>query len=48
MYDGRFSAYFPEPDQVSETELGNYMLGVKLQSETEIRRGCHEEEKSAV
>ncbi|MCU6734012.1 ABC transporter ATP-binding protein [Diplocloster agilis] len=48
MYDGRFSAYFPNPDQVSETELGNYMLGVKIQSETEIGRGCHEEEKPAV
>lgn len=48
MYDGEFSAYIPNPEQVTEHELGNYMLGIHKQTEAEIKEAYHEEEKSAV
>lgn len=38
MYDGEIVAYFDDCKTVSEKELGLYMLGVKKQSEEEIRR----------
>lgn len=41
MYDGAFAAYFPNPSAVTEEELGLYMLGLKRQSETEIRGALH-------
>lgn len=43
IYNGQISAYIDDPEVVSETELGHFMLGVNKQSEEEIRRACHEE-----
>ncbi len=43
MYQGKVAGYFPEAKKLSEEELGYYMLGVKQQSEDEIRRACFEE-----
>lgn len=43
MYNGKLSAYIENPETVSETELGHYMLGVNQQSEEEIGRAYHEE-----
>ena len=42
MYDGQISAFVENPDTVSETDLGHYMLGVNRQSEEEIGRAYHE------
>ncbi len=36
MYGGRIVAYFPDAGQVNEQTLGEYMLGVKKQSDAEI------------
>lgn len=36
MVDGKISAYFPDASQVDEYRIGEYMLGVKRQSEEEI------------
>ena len=41
MHEGRISAYFPDMTEVSEQELGHYMLGVKHQTQAEIGRVCH-------
>ena len=41
MYEGKISAYFPDVSQVSENEMGHYMLGVKRQSDEEIGRVYH-------
>ena len=41
MYDGEVVAYFPDASKVEEQELGSYMLGLKKQSEEEIRGACH-------
>lgn len=43
MYDGAISAYVEQPSEVSEIELGSYMLGVKKQSKEEIEVAYHEE-----
>jgi ABC-type uncharacterized transport system ATPase subunit len=37
MLNGRISAYFPDVSKVDEYLIGEYMLGVKIQSEEEIR-----------
>lgn len=42
MFEGRICAYFPDVTQLQESDLGFYMLGVKNQSEEEIRRCCYE------
>ncbi|MEA5070198.1 MAG: ATP-binding cassette domain-containing protein, partial [Christensenellaceae bacterium] len=42
MYSGRVSAYFERATDVSETEIGHYMLGVKRQSDGEVGRAAHE------
>ena len=42
MYEGTISAYFPDVRQIGENEIGQYMLGVRRQSDEEIRRVCHE------
>ena len=43
MHQGEIAAYFPSTKALDEEELGYYMLGVKKQSEQEIRRACCEE-----
>lgn len=48
MYDGGFSAYIKDPSEVSENELGTYMLGVNRQTDAQIEEAYYEEEKSAV
>ncbi len=42
MYEGKISAFFPDLSSVDENEIGNYMLGVKRQSNEQIGRACHE------
>lgn len=42
LYEGRIGAYFPDLSQVTETEIGQYMLGVKAQSSQQIGRAYHE------
>jgi simple sugar transport system ATP-binding protein len=42
MYGGEIVAYFEDTKSISEEELGFYMLGIKKQSEAEIRRVMHE------
>lgn len=42
MHGGEIAAYFPDSRQVTESALGEYMLGIRHQSQEEIRRGCHE------
>ena len=42
MHQGKVAGYFPKARELSEEELGYYMLGVKQQSEEEIRRACFE------
>ena len=43
MYEGRINAYFPDMKQVTEYELGQYMLGLKTQSPEEIAEVMHNE-----
>lgn len=38
MYNGKVNAYFKNTVNLTEEELGYYMLGVKKQSEEEVRR----------
>lgn len=38
FYDGKITAYFDDTKNLNENELGLYMLGVKHQSEEEVRR----------
>lgn len=42
LFDGEIVAYIDEPSKITEQELGEYMLGIKRQSEEEIRRAYHE------
>lgn len=42
MYGGEIVAYFEDASAVDEMELGTYMLGIKRQSEEEIRRCIYE------
>ena len=42
MHAGKIVAYFPSAATVTDTELGLYMLGLKSQDETEIRKVLHE------
>lgn len=36
LYDGRIAAYFQNLEGVDEQVLGEYMLGIKMQSAQEI------------
>lgn len=47
MYDGMVSAYIENAKTITENELGYYMLGVKKQSEQEIK-GAYYEEKELI
>ena len=42
MNEGRIVAYFPDATTTSDVELGLYMLGLKRQSEDEIRKVLHD------
>lgn len=42
MHGGEIVAYLPESGQVTEEELGEYMLGIRRQEAEAIRRVCHE------
>ena len=42
MEDGKIVAYFDSLKEVTESQLGLYMLGVKHQSEEEIRGACYD------
>ena len=42
MHGGKINAYFPNIKELTEEELGFYMLGVKHMSEEEIRGALHE------
>lgn len=42
MHGGEIVAYLPDSSQVTESELGEYMLGIRKQKQEEIRRVCHE------
>lgn len=42
FYGGEIVAYFEDSSKITEEELGYYMLGLKKQTEEEIRRVLHE------
>jgi len=46
MNSGEIVGYFPDATKVTEEELGLYMLGVKKQTDQEIRRAVYELDKS--
>lgn len=41
LYSGEIVAYFPDASKINEEVLGEYMLGIKRQSDEEIRRAIH-------
>lgn len=40
MYNGRIAGYFDD-GKWDDVMMGEYMLGLKSQSDEEIRRACH-------
>ena len=42
MYGGQIAAYFEDTSTLTDEIMGEYMLGLKRQSDEEIRRVCHE------
>lgn len=42
MYGGKIAAYFEETDDLTDSVMGEYMLGLNHQTPDEIRRVCHE------
>ncbi len=42
MYEGEIVAYFDDLSNVTESELGLYMLGVQKQDEQQIRGACYD------
>ena len=42
MYGGRVAAYFEDTKGLSDSLMGEYMLGLKQQTPDEVRRVCHE------
>lgn len=42
MHGGEIVAYLKDANKVTENELGEYMLGIKHQTEEEIKEVCHE------
>lgn len=42
MHNGRIAAYFEDTADLTDDIMGEYMLGLKQQSEEEIRRVCHD------
>ena len=42
LYGGKIAAYFADTSQLDDEMMGEYMLGLKRQSDEEIGRVCHE------
>lgn len=42
MFEGQIAAYFPDASKVTEEELGQYMLGIKKQSQEQIKGAVDE------
>ena len=42
MHNGRIAAYFDDTSGLTDEMMGEYMLGLKEQSEAEVRRVCHD------
>ena len=42
MYGGKIAAYFDDTSKLNDELMGEYMLGLKTQTEEEIRRVCHD------
>ena len=42
MYNGQIAAYFDDTADLTDEIMGSYMLGLKHQTEKEVRRACHE------
>ena len=42
FYNGKIAAYFEDTSVLNDEIMGEYMLGLKKQTEEEIRRVCHE------
>lgn len=42
MYDGEIVAYFEDASVLTESELGQYMLGLKKQTPEQIKEVCHD------
>ena len=42
MHGGKIAAYFEDTKELSDEEMGKYMLGIEEQSAEQIRRVCHE------
>ena len=42
LYGGKIAAYFEDTSQLNDEMMGEYMLGIKRQSDEEIGRVCHE------
>ena len=42
MYEGKIVAYISDVASMTESELGTYMLGIKKQSEEQIKEAVHE------
>ena len=43
LYDGQIVGFFPDTRELAEQELGQYMLGIKVQSPEEVKGVCHGE-----
>ena len=42
MHGGKIAAYFEDTSTLTDDVMGEYMLGLKQQSDEEIRRVCHD------
>ncbi len=42
FYNGKIAAYFEDTSMLNDEIMGEYMLGLKKQTEEEVRRVCHE------
>lgn len=43
MYEGKIAAYIKDASQMTEADLGAYMLGIRIQSEDEIKEALYEQ-----
>ena len=43
MCEGRIVAYISDTSKMTEAQLGTYMLGIRVQSEEEIKEARHEQ-----
>ena len=43
MYEGKIVAYISDVSSMTESELGTYMLGIKKQTDEQIKEALHEE-----